>query len=60
MVRGTRGTFIKYGLDVQEDQLKAMSTPKAILEEQYGKEPQTIWGTVETIGTDSTTVTQTT
>jgi hypothetical protein len=58
LVRGTRGSFVKYGLDVQEDQLKAISTPKAVFEEQYGKEPESIWGTVETLGTDQVTVIQ--
>jgi predicted dehydrogenase len=56
VVRGTRGTFIKYGLDLQEDQLKAMSTPKVIFEEHYGKEPESIWGTVETLATDNVTI----
>jgi hypothetical protein len=60
VVRGTRGTFIKYGIDVQEDQLKTMSTPKFIFEEQYGKEPESIWGTVENLATDNVTVTQST
>jgi hypothetical protein len=59
-VRGTRGTFIKYGVDVQENQLKAIATPKAVFEEQYGKEPESIWGTVENLGADQATVIQST
>jgi len=58
MVRGTQGTYIKYGLDVQEDQLKVISTPEAILEVQYGKEPESIWGTLENIEADGITVTK--
>ena len=58
MVRGTRGTFVKYGIDVQEDQLKAMSTPRFIFEEQYGKEPESIWGTVENLATDDSSLIQ--
>ncbi|KZT20776.1 NAD-P-binding protein [Neolentinus lepideus HHB14362 ss-1] len=48
VVRGTRGTFIKYGLDVQEDQIKVMDSPEGILNQPgYGKEPESIWGTVQ-------------
>lgn len=48
-VRGDKGTFIKYGLDVQEDQLKAMPGPEAIFEQGYGREPEAIHGTVENL-----------
>jgi hypothetical protein len=58
MVRGTQGAYIKYGLDVQEDQLKVISSPDAIHEEHYGKEPEHIWGTLENIEADYTTVTK--
>lgn len=57
VVRGTRGTYTKGGLDVQEDQLKVISTPQAILENQYGLEPQAIWGTLENLESDNVTVT---
>lgn len=56
IVRGTRGTYTKFGLDVQEDQLKVISTPQAIFEEQYGKEPESIWGTLECLEADGATV----
>ncbi|PFH52541.1 hypothetical protein AMATHDRAFT_139812 [Amanita thiersii Skay4041] len=59
IVRGTQGTFTKYGLDVQEEQLKAISTPSAILGHTYGKEPESIWGTLENLKSDSFTVTNT-
>jgi len=49
VVRGTKGSFVKYGLDVQEDQLKIMPDPKGIFVQSYGREPEDIWGTVETI-----------
>lgn len=58
IVRGTQGTYIKYGLDVQEDQLKVISTPTAIHEEHYGKEPESQWGTLENIEADYITVTK--
>ncbi|PPQ77371.1 hypothetical protein CVT25_010953 [Psilocybe cyanescens] len=58
VVRGTKGTYTKFGVDVQEDQLKVISSPKAILEGRYGMEPDYLWGTVERIEADDTTVTK--
>ncbi|EPQ59911.1 hypothetical protein GLOTRDRAFT_27456, partial [Gloeophyllum trabeum ATCC 11539] len=50
VVRGTKGTFVKYGLDVQEDQIKEMANPEGILTDAgYGKEPKDIWGTVQNL-----------
>lgn len=49
IVRGDKGTFIKYGLDNQEDQLKVMQNPMDIHSAIFGKESESIWGTVETI-----------
>ena len=51
-VRGTRGTFIKYGLDTQEDQLRVLSKPNDIFTTDFGSEPPEIWGTLENTGTD--------
>lgn len=59
IVRGTQGTYIKYGLDVQEDQLKVISTPNTIHEEHYGEEPESQWGILENIEADYITVTKT-
>ncbi|KAF8665592.1 hypothetical protein AX16_000049 [Volvariella volvacea WC 439] len=56
VVRGTRGTYIKYGLDLQEDQLKAISAPREIFESQFGREPETLWGVLEHLEQDGTTV----
>ncbi|KAF9483954.1 NAD(P)-binding protein [Pholiota conissans] len=58
IVRGTRGTYTKNGADVQEDQLKVLSTPNAIHEERYGMEPEYLWGTVEKMEADDLTVTR--
>jgi len=58
IVKGSRGTFTKFGIDVQEDQLKVISSPTAILEDQYGMEPEYLWGTVEKIEADDLTVTK--
>ncbi|KAF8639661.1 hypothetical protein AX17_000925 [Amanita inopinata Kibby_2008] len=60
VIRGTRGTFTKYGLDVQEDQLKAIPTPSAILGHTYGKEPESICGMLENCTADGSTITKTT
>ena len=51
-VCGTRGTFIKYGLDTQEDQLKVLLKPNDIFAADFGTEPTELWGTVENIGAD--------
>ncbi|KAI5124855.1 hypothetical protein M0805_007288 [Coniferiporia weirii] len=48
-VRGTGGTFVKYGLDVQEAQLKIMPSPQDIFSVDFGMEPEDIWGEVQTM-----------
>lgn len=52
--------FTKYGLDTQEDQLKAMPSVSSILEPSYGQEPESIYGIVENIADDGVTITKTT
>ncbi len=42
---GNMGTFTKYGLDPQEDALKAGQLPGG---EGWGQEPEDIWGTLDT------------
>ncbi|KAJ7499053.1 hypothetical protein FB451DRAFT_1204089 [Mycena latifolia] len=59
-VLGTKGSYVKYGVDVQEDQLKVISTPSAIHEKGYGVEPESIWGVVECIEADDVTMTKST
>lgn len=56
IVRGTKGTYTKYGTDIQEAQLKAMSSPAYILTTEYGREPEELWGKLE-LGTDMTNIT---
>lgn len=54
VIRGTTGTFTKGGVDVQEDQLKAMKSPSEIITSQtYGIEPESLWGTVENVSGDA-------
>ena len=53
VVHGTKGTFLKYGVDVQEDQLKVIPTPALVFsDDAYGMEPEDIWGTVDHFGED--------
>jgi scyllo-inositol 2-dehydrogenase (NADP+) len=44
-VRGTHGTFVKFGLDPQEAELAAGRTPRDV---DWGKEPREQWGTLIT------------
>ena len=41
---GTKGSFVKYGLDVQEEDLKAGHSP--LTKDHWGIEPQQIWGKI--------------
>lgn len=43
ILHGTEGSFVKYGLDPQEDALKDGLTP---LESKWGDEPRERWGTL--------------
>jgi hypothetical protein len=51
-VRGTKGTYIKYGVDTQEAQLGSLSEPNGIYADEFGAEPEDIWGTVENLTAD--------
>ncbi|MFI5161423.1 MAG: oxidoreductase [Sphingobacteriales bacterium] len=54
-IYGYNGTFIKYGMDVQEEALKAGHKPS---ERNWGVEPESIWGHV-TLDDNGKTITQT-
>lgn len=43
---GNDGSFVKYGMDVQEEALKTGFTP--LTKENWGVEPSSIWGTMNT------------
>lgn len=45
-LHGTKGSFIKFGIDVQEALLKAGESPSK--KPDWGKEPESIWGTLNT------------
>lgn len=51
-VRGIRGTYIKYGTDTQEAQLGALLGPNGIYADEFGAEPEDMWGTVENLTAD--------
>ncbi|WP_029035259.1 Gfo/Idh/MocA family oxidoreductase [Salinimicrobium terrae] len=46
-VFGTKGTFLKYGADVQEEALKKGENPSKASE--WGMEPREIWGKLNTV-----------
>lgn len=46
IVLGDKGSFVKYGIDVQEEALKAGFTSKT--KAQWGVEPADIWGRINT------------
>ncbi|GJE84963.1 oxidoreductase [Phanerochaete sordida] len=48
VVRGTQGTYTKFGVDVQEDQLRVIGAPEEIFTAPaYGQEPEELFGTLE-------------
>jgi len=60
VVRGLQGTYSKFGIDVQEEQLKAMSNPAEIVQSpSYGQEPAVLWGTLENLAENGEITTST-
>ena len=47
LIHGTKGTFIKYGNDPQEEKLKAGFKPSGT--KDWGLEPNASWGSIDTI-----------
>jgi len=45
-IYGTEGSFVKYGLDVQEGDLRADKRP---LDNTWGREPKALWGILNTV-----------
>ena len=43
LIRGTNGSFVKYGLDPQEAHLKKVGS-SMVVSEGYGEEPESSWG----------------
>jgi scyllo-inositol 2-dehydrogenase (NADP+) len=46
IIHGTKGSFVKYGMDGQEEALKRDLIPKDI--EGWGVEPEELWGKINT------------
>lgn len=44
-IHGMNGSFVKYGLDVQEATLNGGAIPEGT---DWGREPESIWGTIDT------------
>lgn len=50
VIRGTNGTYSKFGADVQEAQLQAIAAPSDIFSmDDYGQEPEDSFGTLENL-----------
>ena len=45
MLHGTHGSYVKYGLDVQEATLDSGAIPQG---KDWGREPESIWGNIDT------------
>ncbi|KAL0582009.1 hypothetical protein V5O48_000067 [Marasmius crinis-equi] len=56
VVRGSKGTYTKYGVDIQEDQLKAIASPNDVFANTYGLEPESMWGELENLESDGVKV----
>lgn len=47
IIHGTKGSFVKYGDDPQEEKMKQGLKPKDV--QDWGKEPEDIWGKLNTV-----------
>ncbi|KAL4241475.1 Gfo/Idh/MocA family oxidoreductase [Abortiporus biennis] len=60
IARGTKGTYTKYGVDPQEDQLKVIKSPSEVVDPnnvEYGQEPESLFGILENFdGTSETEI----
>jgi scyllo-inositol 2-dehydrogenase (NADP+) len=56
-IHGTRGSFIKYGMDPQEERLRGNMSPQGTdWGKDWGLEPERNWGTLSVVGEPSRTV----
>jgi predicted dehydrogenase len=46
ILHGVNGSFVKYGIDPQEEELKQGKNPRS---KDWGKEPETAWGKLNTL-----------
>jgi scyllo-inositol 2-dehydrogenase (NADP+) len=51
LVHGTKGTFIKHGMDPQEERLRSGNFPRGTdWPADWGQEPEELWGTLTLVG----------
>jgi len=54
LIHGTRGSFVKYGMDPQEARLRGENVPDGLdWGEDWGEEPKDAWGTLSLAGKPS-------
>ena len=56
IVRGDKGTYVKFGVDIQEDQLRVMPSAQDIHSQSYGVEPESLYGTLDNLREDGSIV----
>jgi len=51
LIHGTSGTFVKYGMDPQEDRLRGKNPPQGTdWGDDWGEESEEFWGTLSVVG----------
>ena len=54
LIHGTKGSFVKYGMDPQEARLRAGNVPQGTgWGTEWGEEPADLWGTLSLVGEPS-------
>src|SRR6202166_3421002 len=57
LVHGTKGSFVKYGMDPQEARLRGENVPQGLdWGADWGEEPESLWGTLSPVGEPSVKV----
>jgi predicted dehydrogenase len=57
LIHGTKGSFVKYGMDPQEERLRGENCPQGLdWGADWGEESQDLWGTLSLVGEPSVKV----
>ncbi|MFY9908809.1 MAG: Gfo/Idh/MocA family oxidoreductase [Candidatus Sulfotelmatobacter sp.] len=57
LIHGTKGSFVKYGMDPQESRLRGENVPDGLdWGVDWGEEPEQMWGTLSLLGQPSETI----
>ena len=57
LIHGTKGSFVKYGMDPQEARLRGQNAPDGIdWGPDWGEDPEALWGTLSLVGQASVKV----